>query len=130
MFEYIKNGWPAFRHNVPKILHRYFQKRFQLTIHLNCILNCLQVAIPTKLRDTVMTELHETCAGIPYGAFFQGLHLSRISRIFCFTRKLFHRNITYMQELIIIIKVVVRAEMLILKNNFHDKVLLPFSQNL
>ena len=62
--EYIKNGWPARRRNVPKMLYPYFQKRFQLTIHSGCILNCLQVVIPTKLRDTIMTELHETHAGM------------------------------------------------------------------
>ena len=62
--EYIRNGWPAHKCNVPKAVQPYFQNRFQLTIHSGCILNGLQVVIPTTMRDTVMAELHDTHAGM------------------------------------------------------------------
>ena len=62
--EYIRNGLPAHKRNVPKVVQPYFQNRFQLTIHSGCILNGLQVVIPTTMRDTVMAELHDTHAGM------------------------------------------------------------------
>ena len=62
--EYIRNGWPAHKNNVLKAVQPYFQNRFQLTIHSGCILNGLQVVIPTSMRDTVMAELLDTHAGM------------------------------------------------------------------
>ena len=62
--EYIQKGWPAHKKNLSKELQPYFQKRLQLTIHSGCILNGLQVVIPSKMRHTVMAELHETHAGM------------------------------------------------------------------
>ena len=58
--EYIRNSWPAHKNIVLKAMQPYFQNRFQLTIHSGCILNGLQVVIPTSMRDTVMAELHDS----------------------------------------------------------------------
>ena len=62
--EFIKNGWPAKKHYVPKAIQPHFRDRFQLTIHSGCILNGLQVVIPTTISDAVMAELHGAHAGI------------------------------------------------------------------
>ena len=62
--QYIRNGWPAHKRNIPKAVQPYFQNRLQLTIHSGCILNELQVVIPTTMRDAVMAELHDTHAGM------------------------------------------------------------------
>ena len=47
-----------------KVLHSDFVRRLQLTIQSGCILNGLQVVIPSSLRTAVMTELHEAHTGI------------------------------------------------------------------
>ena len=55
--------------------------------------------------------------------FIQGPQLSRISRIFCFTWKLFHQNINNSLWCRGVTQIY-------LKNSFHKIVLLPFSWNL
>ena len=62
--EYIQKGWPAHKTNVSKEVQPYFQKQLQLTIHSGCILNGLQVVIPSKMRNAVLAELHKTHAGM------------------------------------------------------------------
>ena len=62
--EYIQKGCLAHKKNLSKELQPYFQKRLQLTIHSGCILNGLQVVIPSKMCHTVMAELHKTHAGM------------------------------------------------------------------
>ena len=62
--EYIQKCWPAHKKNVSKEVQPYFQKQLQLIIHSGCILNGLQVVIPSKMRNAVLAELHETHAGM------------------------------------------------------------------
>ena len=50
--------------NLPKALHPYFVRRFQITVQNGCILNTLQVVIPGSLRKAVLTELHKAHTGI------------------------------------------------------------------
>ena len=62
--EYIQKGWPAQKKNVSKEVQPYFQKQLQLTIQSGCILNGLQVVIPSKMCNAVLAELHESRAGM------------------------------------------------------------------
>ena len=63
VYHFIQQGWPKSKY-LDKALHPYFVRRLQLTVQSGCILNGLQVIIPTSLRKAVMTELHEAHTGI------------------------------------------------------------------
>ena len=64
VYHFIQDGWPKHKSDIAKVLHPYFVRRLQLTVQSGCILNGLQVVIPSSLRTAVMTELHEAHTGI------------------------------------------------------------------
>ena len=64
VYHFIQHGWPESKSNLDKALHPYFVRRLQLTVQNGCILNSLQVVIPSSLRKAVITELHEAHTGI------------------------------------------------------------------
>ena len=61
---FIQQGWPKGKSLLEKPLHPYFVRRLQLTVQSGCILNGLQVVIPSSLRKVVLSELHEAHTGI------------------------------------------------------------------
>ena len=61
---FIQQGWPKGKSMLEKPLHPYFVRRLQLTVQSGCILNGLQVVIPSSLRKVVLSELHEAHTGI------------------------------------------------------------------
>ena len=64
VYHFIQHGWPESKSNLDMALHPYFVRRLQLTVQSGCILNSLQVLIPSSLRKAVITELHEAHTGI------------------------------------------------------------------
>ena len=64
IYHFIQRGWPKSKSGLDKIIHPYFARRFQLTVHSGCILNGLQIVIPSSLQKAVMTKLHEAHTGI------------------------------------------------------------------
>ena len=64
VYHFIQHGCPESKSNLDKPLHPYFVRRLQLTVQSGCILNSLQVVIPSSLRKAVITKLHEAHTGI------------------------------------------------------------------
>ena len=59
VYHFIQSGWPKSKSNLDEVLYPYFVRKIQLTVQSDCILNSLQVVIPSSLRNAVITELHE-----------------------------------------------------------------------
>ena len=57
----LRRGWPD---KVQEALLPYWRKRKELTIEGNCILWGIRVVIPSRLRDKILTELHQGHQGI------------------------------------------------------------------
>uniref|UniRef100_A0A3B3XNZ2 Gypsy retrotransposon integrase-like protein 1 n=1 Tax=Poecilia mexicana TaxID=48701 RepID=A0A3B3XNZ2_9TELE len=58
----VLTGWP--KHVQDELLKPYFQRRFELTVEDECLLWGLRVVVPKKLRDQLISELHEHHWGI------------------------------------------------------------------
>uniref|UniRef100_A0A3Q2EGN4 Gypsy retrotransposon integrase-like protein 1 n=1 Tax=Cyprinodon variegatus TaxID=28743 RepID=A0A3Q2EGN4_CYPVA len=58
----VLTGWP--KHVQDEWLKPYFQRRFELTVEDDCLLWGLRVVVPKKLRDQLISELHEHHWGI------------------------------------------------------------------
>ncbi|KAL2088270.1 hypothetical protein ACEWY4_015169 [Coilia grayii] len=58
----ILTGWP--KHVQDELLKPYFQRKFELTIEDDCVLWGFRVVVPEKLRDRLLSELHEHHWGI------------------------------------------------------------------
>ncbi len=60
----IESGFPAFRHELPRDLHEYFQFRDNLYTVDGVILYKDRVVIPPQLRDDILTTLHSAHQGV------------------------------------------------------------------
>lgn len=58
----VLTGWP--RHVQEESLKPYFQRKFELTIEDDCLLWGYRVIVPDKLKDRLLSELHEHHWGI------------------------------------------------------------------
>ena len=54
-------GWP--QHVSPE-LKPFYQRKDELIIEAGCLMWGIRVVIPSKLRQQVIDELHNSCAGI------------------------------------------------------------------
>ena len=61
VYLYVKNGWPSV---VDKEIQPYFLLKEELSIEGNCVLRGIRVAVPKKLQNQVLNELHATHPGI------------------------------------------------------------------
>ena len=52
VYHFVQRRWPKSKSGLDKIIHPYFARRFQLTVHSGCILNGLQIVIPSSLQKT------------------------------------------------------------------------------
>lgn len=58
----VLTGWP--KHIQDETLKPYFQRKYELTVEDDCLLWGLRVVVPEKLKDRLMSELHEHHWGI------------------------------------------------------------------
>jgi hypothetical protein len=61
VYEATKNGWPK---EISEELKPYYYKESELTISNSCLLWGIHIIVPTKLRETILKELHEGHLGI------------------------------------------------------------------
>lgn len=56
VLQYVRTGWPT---EVDGELKAYFSRKLELTVEQDCLLWGCRVVVPVKLREKLMTELHE-----------------------------------------------------------------------
>ena len=61
--QFILNGFPSHRSQLPDSCKRYWLVRDHLTIDDDLIVNGCRLLIPTKLRQEILTQLHESHQG-------------------------------------------------------------------
>ena len=62
VYDFIQKGWPTTCQD--ELLQSYFKRQSELYTDQGCVLWGSRVVIPTKLRDKVLRELHESHPGI------------------------------------------------------------------
>ena len=63
LWQFILNGFPQHRSQLPECCKRYWTIRDHLTIDDNLIVNGCRLLIPTRMRPQVLTQLHESHQG-------------------------------------------------------------------
>lgn len=61
VLQYARKGWPG---SVQEALKPYFQRKEELAIEGDCLLWGARVVIPTKLRNRLLSELHQDHPGV------------------------------------------------------------------
>jgi len=61
VLKYTQNGWPEI---VPTELKPYWLRCNELTVDEGCLMWRIRVVVPEKLRDRILTELHQSHTGM------------------------------------------------------------------
>ena len=64
VLDYTRYGWPENPDAITSSLKPYYDKRWELGVNQGCVNWGIRVLVPSKLRQKLLEELHESHVGI------------------------------------------------------------------